>query len=326
MPERRTSAAPLVCFYLVQKTGTELKPGTEPGVYHVTLGENDEGEPLEHWNWICSPELENLGLARDERQTNWSVGLRWRDLDGNEHQEFIPAEWLEGSGLRVRQWLASRGLRITPYKPRSNDRLITYIQSERPKDRFRCVSRVGWYKNLYVLSGGEVFGHSKEQVIFRSPGDVHNRDLHKGTAGSLADWQANLARLCEGNTLLQQALCTSFTGPVLRMVGQSSFGRNYVGPTSTGKTTLGEVAASVWGGDGERPNVETWRATLNGLESIAAAHRDGFAVLDEMHDVEPKAAAHGVYMFSEERGKTRLDRDSNPMPTREMVIDLHQHR
>ena len=82
----------------------------------------------------------------------------------------------------------------------------------------------------------------------------------------------------------------------------------------------------MWGGDGERPNVETWRATLNGLESIAAAHRDGFAVLDEMHDVEPKAAAHGVYMFSEERGKTRLDRDSNPMPTREMVIDLHQHR
>jgi putative DNA primase/helicase len=98
-------------------------------------------------------------------------------------------------------------------------------------------------------------------------------------------------------------------------MGLSSYGHHLMGRSSMGKTTVGAVAASVWGGDGKKPSVETWHSTLNGYELTASKHRDGFVVLDEMHQLNPRAAAHVVYMLSSGHGKVRMNQDIQQVPT-----------
>ncbi len=51
---------------------------------------------------------------------------------------------------------------------------------------------------------------------------------------------------------------------------------------STGKSTVLRVASSVWGGF---DYLQSWRATSNGLEGIAAAHNDSLLCLDEIGEI-----------------------------------------
>jgi hypothetical protein len=312
-------------FYIVQKPGEHTVPGEpDAGTYRIILNEYDDGEVDEGSVWVCSPELEVLAMARDGRDDNWQYYVRWRDPDGNEHEGLIPAEWLEGGGAKVRQYLASGGLLLAPTgRWTGNDPLIDYIRSEKPKGRLRIVSNPGWHKDVYVLPDGDVVGARDGERVILHTADARSRIRRRQIAGTLEDWKAHVAMRCEKNPLLQLSVCTSLVGPILRLMNQSSFGIHIKGPSSTGKTVTATSGGSVWGTNREKPgmpNVEGWHATVNGLEGIACAHNDGFVVLDEMGNVAPKAAAVAVYMLSEGREKARKDRDSNLKPPRDWSL------
>ena len=65
------------------------------------------------------------------------------------------------------------------------------------------------------------------------------------------------------------------------------------------------VAAGVGGGGGVSGFIRNWRATDNGLEGVAVQHCDTFLALDEMGQVEGKAAAAAAYMLANGQGKSR---------------------
>jgi uncharacterized protein (DUF927 family) len=319
---KKPTPASIEPFFYVQKQGQHVVQGKpDPGVYYVWFTEKD-GEIVEHSALVCSPELEVLEMARDGHDDNWQYYARWRDPDGNEHEGFIAASWLEGGGAKVRQYLASGGLRLSP-AARQHDPLLDYIRSQQPKERCRIVSSPGWHKDMYVLPDGDVVGARDGERVILHYGDAKSRIRRRQIAGTLEEWQTHVASPSERNPLLQLSICTSLTGPVLRFVNQSSFGFHIMGPSSTGKTVTAAAGGSVWGTNREKPgmpNVEGWHATVNGLEGIAGAHNDGFVVLDEMGNVAPKAAAVAVYMLSEGREKARKDRDSNLKPPRDWSL------
>ena len=58
------------------------------------------------------------------------------------------------------------------------------------------------------------------------------------------------------------------------------------GTSSIGKTMILIVAGSVWGGGGMQGYRREWRATLNGLEGVAAMHSDALLALDEMGEID----------------------------------------
>lgn len=78
------------------------------------------------------------------------------------------------------------------------------------------------------------------------------------------------------------------------------------GPSSCGKTTALRVTASVWGGP---DYVRNWRTTGNGLEGLACLHNDGSLILDELSQLDPKAASEAAYLLANGQGKVRANRN-----------------
>ncbi len=85
-------------------------------------------------------------------------------------------------------------------------------------------------------------------------------------------------------------------------MNEENCGFHFRGPSSNGKTTTLKVAASVFGG---KEIVHTWRATSNGLESIATLHNDSLLCLDELGQIGSKEAGETAYMLANGMGKSR---------------------
>jgi putative DNA primase/helicase len=247
---------------------------------------------------ICSP-LYVTALVRDDRSENWGRVLEWCDADGVEHVWAMPMELLSGEGVDMRGELARLGLELAPGF-RARIKLMEYVTYSRPTQRARCVSRTGWYRGVFVLPDRTI-GESHERLIFQS--DTHQRSYAQ--AGTLAQWQANVAAYCEGNSRLLLAVSAAFAAMLLHLVEQESGGLNLVGASSTGKTTALRVASSVFGGV---DYLQRWRATANGIEALAAVHNDALLVLDELAQVDPREAGEIAYMLANGSGKARAAR------------------
>ncbi len=129
------------------------------------------------------------------------------------------------------------------------------------------------------------------------------------TSGSLEGWQDGIGKLAVGNSRLVLAISLAFAAPMLRQLGIEGGGVHFRGASSTGKTTAGEAAGSVCGGgpDGYK---QTWRATDNAIEAVAAVHNDGLLVLDEIGQVSADALGAAAYMLANGQGKQRMTRDA----------------
>jgi uncharacterized protein (DUF927 family) len=103
------------------------------------------------------------------------------------------------------------------------------------------------------------------------------------------------------------AISASFAGALLHLAGLESGGIHLFGNSSTGKTTLLKLAASVWGDSGL---VRSWRATANGLEGVANRTSDVVLILDELGQIDSKDAATALYMLATGVGKIRMKRDA----------------
>lgn len=270
----------------------------EKGVW-FTPPPNSKGEQPDP-TWVCSP-LEILAITRDHDNENHGKLLRFFDYDGIEHRWPMPMELLAGDGTAYRQILLSGGLQIKEGK-QGRDLLSRYIQSSNPKERMRCVNRLGWYNQLYILPNETIGESSGEEVVFQAHIPLAAHHENKGT---LYDWQQNVAKYCVDNSRLCFCACAGFASPLLHLLGEENGGFNLRGPSSGGKTTALKVALSVYGGE---KMLHSWRATANGLESIAALHNDCLLCLDELGKLEPKIAGEIAYFLVNGGGKQRSDK------------------
>ena len=230
--------------------------------------------------WICS-RLEVKALVRDKASENWGRLLELIDADDQFHRWAMPMEMLKGSGEELRGELLRLGLQIAP-SWKARQRLVEYITTAAPKTRARCVTKIGWYQNVFVFPD-HVIGETHEPVIYQADNPVN----HYQQSGTLVDWQKNIASLCAGNSRLVLAVSCAFAALLLHPAGMESGGLHLVGESSSGKTTALKVAASVFGAS---DYLQRWRATTNGLESLAALHSDTLLILDELAQVDPKEA------------------------------------
>lgn len=156
-----------------------------------------------------------------------------------------------------------------------------------------------------------------ERYIIQTAGAIDHAYRENGT---LTGWQENVARYAIGNSRLALALSTAFAGPLLYPTSSESGGFHFRGGSSTGKTTALVVAGSVWGGGGIRGFIRTWRATANGIESVAAIHCDALLCLDELGQVDAKEAGQIAYMLANGVGKARANRHGEARPPAEWRI------
>jgi hypothetical protein len=252
---------------------------------------------------VCS-ELRVLKEARVHGSDEWWKYLCFKSPDGTEHRKLLPFVLLDkGDGSEYREFLSTLGLRIGTHK-NSRALLTRYLKESQGNGIVHATNRTGWHDNCkqFVLPD-ESFSTmaGTEAVIFQSNGEHRFR-----VSGTLKDWQDNVAKPCIGNSRLILGISTAFAATLLGITNGDSGGIHIVGPSSTGKTRFLYVAGSVWGGGGNNGFAQSWRTTGNGLEAIAQLHNDSLLCLDELSQIDPKAADQAAYLLGNGSGKNRM--------------------
>ena len=271
---------------------------TDNGVFYLDpTGEREK-------TFVCSP-LRVTAYTHDAESASWGTLLEFSDPKGNEHSIIVSMSMFSGDGAEIRARLLDAGLYISPSK-RSREKLNEYIMSAKPKREVLCVNQLGWHNGAFVLP---------DVVISQEPADIRlqnvDRAAHKyKVSGTLAEWQANIARYCVGNSRLMFAVSSAFAASLLPIAEEASGGFHLRGLSSTGKTTALQIAGSVWGGDSRKGFLETWRATSNGLEAVAELHNNALLCLDEISQVNPYEVGENIYCLSNSFGKSRMTKDT----------------
>lgn len=263
---------------------------TEQGIFYQT-------PDMEAAAFVCAP-LNVVARTRDANSEAWGFLVRFHDPDGEEKEWNILASLLATSdGGDVIRGLLDRGLFIGA-GPTARRRLLEYLARYTGAERATIVPRLGWHGDAFLLPDGSI-GGAGEPFVFQAA--ARQREAMQ-CAGTLDGWQNSIARYCAGNSRLAFAVSSAFAAPLLDVIGSESGGIHFFGDSSQGKTTLLQVASSVFGG----PNyLQTWRATDNAIEAIAAAYSDCLLPLDEIHQCDPRIVGDTVYMLGNGRGKSR---------------------
>lgn len=280
--------------------------GSRPGLYHIEPVEDGPDKET----WLCSP-LNIIGLTRDVRNGAWGLLLEWQDLDGHPHTWSMPKSLLVGEPSSWLPRLVDEGLLVSP-ATNAKKLLAVFFTSYRTTSRARNVDRTGWHSGIYVLPDETIAPNgtpaNDERIVLQTQ-SAHNPFT---VGGTLERWQSTIATWARDNSRLILALCASLAGSLLEAAGQESGGFNFMGQSSTGKTTALIFAASVWGkGSSSGGYVLTWRATDNGLEGLAALHSDAALCLDELSQAPSRTVNEAAYMLANGTGKTRSRQDGS---------------
>lgn len=274
-------------------------------IWRQIESDGEDGSSRKRWVPFCS-EVNVLALTRNEDGEDWGRLLEVVDRDGKRHHWAMPLSLTAGSGEGLRAMLLGLGMELLP-KRDAKAWLQEYLISAEPARRARCVLRIGWHNEIYVFPDDTIGSDDNgEQVILQSP-ERPDHAFH--VAGTLADWQKAVAGLALGNSRLILAISVAFASAMLALAGDEGGGFHFRGASSSGKSTALTVAGSVWGGGGTRGYVRQWRATDNALESIAALSCDSLLCLDELSQVDAKAAGASAYMLANGKGKARAGRE-----------------
>lgn len=274
--------------FILRKHGED-----KPGVYYAELTTGEE-------SFICPP-LEILAKTKDSESDNWGRFLEWKDDAGCVKKWAMPAEFIYADGAELVKHLASRGLNISPLR-KNRERLAVYIQSVKPSETIVSTDKIGWHNECFVLPN-ETIGECENKIVYQTQFEGHHNFK---TSGTLADWQENISKYCSGNSILTVAVSAAFASPLLSVLNEKGGGLHFRGLTSLGKTTALLCAGSVWGGDDEHGFIQTWKATANGLEIIAASHNHALLPLDEIGECDPREVGNVAYMLANGKGKARM--------------------
>ena len=276
---------------------------TDSGVYYQGVDRN--GEPTKP-EWVCS-RLDVVALTNDQDGNGWGYLLNFADPLGRRKQWAMPSRMLAGDGSEYRGALMGMGLRIAT-SPRARNLLTQYIQTRQPGEFATCTDRIGWHGRAFVLPH-ETLSDEAERVVFQSESAQENTFRVKGTR---EQWRQRVGAACAGNSRLVFALSAAFAGPLLKPAGMEGGGFHMRGDGSTGKSTTQVVAASVYGNPDRFK--QSWKATDNALEGVAAQHNDCLLILDEIGEVDPKVVGECAYMLGNGQGKARAARTGVPRP------------
>lgn len=248
------------------------------------------------------------GQVRTSESEGWSRVLKWIDRDHRLHEQTISNSRLHEPSNTLCAELAKGGLKICH---RKEGTLMEFLTVCEPAKRHRLAAETGWIDRadgalLYIRPG-----HIQTNAADSEPFIYSGKFLPAKSAGTLDDWQMNVALPCENHPFLVFSLCCAFAGPLLKYAGIESGGFTFGGLTSHGKTTLLQAAASAWGhgGDpgayGEVAYCRSWSMTPTALESVAASHNDSLLCLDELGKADKSTYSRMVYLISGGSGKAR---------------------
>ena len=234
----------------------------------------------------------------DKRRGHGAL-IQWQNMDGVMLQEVIYARILNSEQSRqIRELLVDTGYPLEPTNM-SWSRLQRYLLEEMAKAHpATTVDRTGWHGSVFATSGWSV-GEAGEKHHFVGQLSASPVLQERGT---LKDWQANVGRLCQGNPLAIFSVGVALAAPLLKHAEIENGAKHMVGNSSGGKSTLLQIAASVY----SAPTfVRSWASTSNGLSAASAEHNDILLALDEIGLARPEDVDTAIYQIVNGTSKLR---------------------
>lgn len=288
----------------------------ESGLWRHVTYEKSDGTTGKKWQRIGS-ELHVLAYTRNEDGEGWGRWLEIVDRDNTRHMWNMPSAMLMGTGEALRNELADFGFELgTGRNPRNW--LLEYLANAEPTQKVRSASRIGWHGNTFVYPDEALGPDTETERVILQSGE--RQDHAFNISGTLKDWQEHVALKAVGNSRLVLSISTALAAPMLAITEDEGGGFHFRGASSSGKSTALAVAGSLWGGGGLRGYVRQWRATDNALESVAELSCDALLALDELAQIDPKAAGQVAYMLANGRGKARAGREGQARKVKEWRV------
>ncbi len=175
--------------------------------------------------------------------------------------------------------LAGRGY-LWPPSQALRHKIVGELSIVKPTRRIRMTPVPGWHGKYYVLPGESYGPKGPDRKHFQL---CYNPSVRLGEfrrSGTLKEWKRYIAKAFIHSTRARLAVAAVFAATNLRSLNINSFGFNFSGMTSSGKTLCVRMAASASGlNSNEGP--ATWDSSLAGFEQRALGHRDGFIPQDD---------------------------------------------
>jgi uncharacterized protein (DUF927 family) len=249
-------------------------------------------------------------LLSDGRKDEWGLLVRFRDRDGDMVDAIVADDRLHGELGALCGSLARAGMEISR-TDQCRKMFASYLIGLDTENRITLVQRAGWHRiggqSVFVLPSETISAKPLPEVVMLTALAASRQHGALGTSGTLEQWKNGVGRLARHHVLSRLAISTALAGPLLRLVGIEGGGVHVFGASSTGKTTVVKMGASVWRRGADLP---TWRVTANGLEGELARASDTFLPLDEVGQADSREIAGIVYMQGNARGKLRMNRDT----------------
>lgn len=168
--------------------------------------------------------------------------ITFKDVDGHAHEQvFSLADFAHGAS-KVIQSLRAVGLRVLHG---ADDDLARLLDDWLPTRRITELDHHGWVgdnTNAYLTTDGRCVGLEDHLLC----GSMTEAQPARGT---LDTWRAEVARPCGRDPVLMLALCSSFVGPLLRILDLPMGGINFVGTSPDQDDLLSTLVRSVGLGD-----------------------------------------------------------------------------
>ncbi|MHA3257758.1 DUF927 domain-containing protein [Yersinia pseudotuberculosis] len=279
------------CFRVFNNNVKHSNGNYSAGVWHFYSNDTDVKGDL-----VCSP-ITIDAVTCDTSESNFGLLLTITNPLGRLRKWAMPMELLSGSGEPARAVLLSLGVRI-----HNNRMLNAYLSKAKPSKKIRCTPQLGWFENVFVLPDYTYGIHKQHEIVFQSASEPIGIYTPKGT---LDGWRDGIAAFAVNNPLLTTAICCAFSGALIEPSHAESGGLHFYGDSSTGKTTLVQVACSVWGGS---DYMRSWRATANGIEGAATMFNGTLLALDEISECKPAEVGQIIYALANGQGKQRASK------------------
>jgi hypothetical protein len=281
---------------VVTAAGVQEKKKTPEGIELVRLN---------HRPILPTRILADIDTRERSLQLEWPGRKGWADRTVKASAVQDPRSFVK---------LCDFGAPVAAHNARQLARFIDEVEEHNTDTipRAWSTSRMGWMRDgdLGFALGTRVIGSNQVLVELDQDGSEAQIADALQPAGSEAEWLAAVRRVSAFPSVML-ALYASICAPMLVAIPAAPNAIvGWCGETSTGKTTILRLAASVWGNPDERGVglVQKWNQTPTYLERVATFCTNLPVLLDDTNDVAEKQRdmiPRMLYQFAGGKGRGR---------------------
>ncbi len=273
------------------------------GLIRITCAKNEVKEtPIATAPFFVSSRSRNLDFMQEKLELTYLRDKNWKTLYEEratllDHRKVVQ---LAGKGFPVNSLNCKEIVHFINDFEAINDEQL-------PKKT--TVSGFGWKKEkgipFFVLPDKAI--GTNTSIVFEPEGlgdERFARALRQ--EGNIDDWRRGITRCIDYPRVMFQ-IYASLTPPLLELLDAPNFIIDNWGLTSIGKTTVIEIAASIWGLPIKEQGglIIAWDATKVSIERLACLFNHLPIFLDDSQTANEKSIANTLYMIANGTGRLR---------------------